>query len=91
MKIKQFISGLLTTALLATSIPFTSMATEVEPTKSLENSADGKDGNSSVGGGGDWGNDLGREGLRISLVSADDPSKVVSIDGAGKEILRILL
>ncbi len=79
MRFKRFISTALVTALFVTSIPFTSHATSIETKSGLENSADGKDGNSSVGGGGDWANDLGNSGIRISLVSANDPREVVYI------------
>lgn len=58
MKIKQAFSVFLATAMLVTSIPMTSFATG----NSLEDSADGKEGGSSVSRDGEWGNDLRRLG-----------------------------
>lgn len=79
---KQFISTALAVTMALTSIPLspiTAYATNTGDT-TLENSAGQKDGGSSVTTGGDWANDFGgNQGIRISLVSADDPREVVSI------------
>lgn len=81
--VKQFISIFLALTVALTSIPLTPTIAYADTGKTLEDSASGKTGKGSVGAGGDWGNDVGKSGIRISLVSADDPSKVVSIDKDG--------
>ena len=85
MRIKRFISTALAMALAFTSLPFTPVVAYATNTNTLKDSASGKDGTSTVNVGGDWGNDVGRSGIRISLVSADDPSEVLSIDSTGRK------
>ncbi len=80
-KIRRFISTLLALTVAFTSIPLSPItAYAVNKEGTLENSAGQKDGNATVTTGGDWSNDLGgNQGLRISLVSANDPRQVVSV------------
>lgn len=81
-KIRRFISTVLALTVALTSMPLSPITAYAEG-KTLEDSASGKSGKGSVGAGGDWGNDVGREGIRISLVSANDPKQVVSVDKDG--------
>ncbi|WP_395549185.1 MULTISPECIES: hypothetical protein [unclassified Lacrimispora] len=81
IELKQFISTTLALIIALTSIPFTPKTTYGG---GLENSAGGAEGGSSVTSGGDWANDIGNSGIRISLVSANDPSEVVSVGMDGK-------
>lgn len=80
-KIRRIISMLLILTVAFISIPLTPTTAYASNTgDTLENSAGQKDGNSSVTVGGDWSNDFGgNQGIRISLVSADDPRQVVSV------------
>ena len=80
-RLKQFTSTALAVTMALTSIPLSPITAHATNTgDTLENSAGEKEGNSSVTTGGDWANDFGgNQGIRISLVSADDPREVVSI------------
>lgn len=80
-RLKQFTSTALAVTMALTSIPLSPITAHATNTRdTLENSAGEKGGNSSVTTGGDWANDFGgNQGIRISLVSADDPREVVSI------------
>ncbi|MDR1769766.1 MAG: hypothetical protein LBS02_03910 [Hungatella sp.] len=80
-RLKQFTSTALAVTMALTSIPLSPITAHATNTgDTLENSAGQKEGGSSVTTGGDWANDFGgNQGIRISLVSADDPREVVSI------------
>lgn len=84
----------ITSQILALSIVLTPITQPLTSYADYNDSATG-DGNTHIDtstGVGDWGNIGGRSGYRISIVDADDPTKVISLDKAGNpQVVDIIL
>lgn len=93
---KRLLTSLLVISLLITGIPITSYADNVKTENNKDENIKDENikddgtggGNTQIQlGGGDWGNDNNRSGLRFSLVDANDPTQVISVDGKGKSLV----
>ncbi|MEG0578763.1 MAG: hypothetical protein RR490_02480, partial [Niameybacter sp.] len=84
-KLKQYLAMSLSVLTLVISIPITSLAAP-----DVGGSADNNDSSSSsTGGGGDFGcnGDIGRIGVRFSLVDAYHPEEVISVNESGSPMV----